>query len=537
MFMRFTGKRFLLLNLFFLSFFNSPRLVWASPSNARCEESLHSVAEPLLSIIEDLVKLQMSGLVHPKQIKNTKNELSSPGIGTEEPAVELELGKTAASRNPRAYVSKLLFFQKYQELLKSYTEAEVEQVLRLVNEKVRMRKSESFSAGGATESLVGPLETSPKKNRILRPRIESLSHIAGLRGLGSKFVSPDGERFLTVFAPNGEKSLIVLVEKTGKSIATIVHNNPQVEVSFSEDGRLIASADGLGILKISDGLNGKLKHEVDLGRHNKIQKLQFGPDHTKLLVHLRTPNKGVDALWIFDTERGKLIVEMGKSKFFSLFNDDFHEFSIGRIQFSKCGRFLMTIDKTWTAKLWSLESGRLLNNIFINQSDLNDAHFLPDGNGVVGVHLNGNIEIFGGTSDTEKIDLQPLARLGVDNLQWSPRGQYAIVRTSFNLGGGKIKIFSRENKQFKFFMEMNDVVDPQSIQFSEDERWLMVRTVARELEFYNLNKKRKEWSLPLDSISRGPLLDFKYLYLSKFDQLILSINRQNLVFWKLFDTL
>lgn len=96
-----------------------------------------------------------------------------------------------------------------------------------------------------------------------------------------RVVSPDG-RFVAAIGKYGGTVVRILDAKTGDLVQKLeAHPGIIRGLSFSSDGRLLASADGDGLIRIRDASTGRVRSTL-VGHEGPVLVVAFGPDGTVL---------------------------------------------------------------------------------------------------------------------------------------------------------------------------------------------------------------------------------------------------------------
>lgn len=132
--------------------------------------------------------------------------------------------------------------------------------------------------------------------------------------------------------------------KTGKLIKTIHgHSEAVVDLAFSHNGRRLASTSDDKTIKLWDVATGALIKSLEVPEH--VQAVAFSPDEKRLIAGGRDK-----------TMPGELIQHFsGDSELF----------------------------KGVSARLWDMETGKILQTFSIHKNDVNDVAYSPDGRWIV----------------------------------------------------------------------------------------------------------------------------------------------------------
>lgn len=137
---------------------------------------------------------------------------------------------------------------------------------------------------------------------------------------------------------------------------------PLNSVAWSQDGRLVASGDQAGAVRVWDVGEERLLAELKRGAW-KVQSVAFDHAGTRLLA---SPSEGAAVIWSFMEEGPPLVLEEPV------------DFRASRGAWSADDRFVVTAGTvTAPARLWDAESGELLRSF--GPPNSSDVAFSPDG--------------------------------------------------------------------------------------------------------------------------------------------------------------
>jgi WD40 repeat protein len=180
--------------------------------------------------------------------------------------------------------------------------------------------------------------------------------------------SPDGRLVLTA---NGDKFPKLWDAAAGRLLATFGdHKDIVYNAAFSPDSRLLATETSKGMLHLWDASTGqfraKLKpQEIDYSYFNEANvyytpSFAFSPDSRTLVTYHDR------ATQIWDAEKGELRHTLKKS-------------TADSIAFSPDSRTLVTCGGSASAKLWDVETGRLVREFPKSEKETHYVAYSPDG--------------------------------------------------------------------------------------------------------------------------------------------------------------
>lgn len=180
--------------------------------------------------------------------------------------------------------------------------------------------------------------------------------------------SPDGRLVLTA---NGDKFPKLWDAATGRLLATFGdHKDIVYNAAFSPDSRLLATETSKGMVHLWDAATGQLRaklkpREIDYSYLNVedvyyTPSFAFAPDSRTLVTYHDR------ATQIWDAEKGELRHTLKNS-------------TADRIAFSPDARTLATCGGSAAAKLWDVETGRLVRELPRSEKETHYVAYSPDG--------------------------------------------------------------------------------------------------------------------------------------------------------------
>ncbi|MDX2217003.1 MAG: TIR domain-containing protein [Oculatellaceae cyanobacterium bins.114] len=140
------------------------------------------------------------------------------------------------------------------------------------------------------------------------------------------------------------------------------HQDVVASVSFSPDGKTIASGSFDNTIKLWDAATGELLNTLE-GQHNAVNSISFSPDGKTI-----ASGRGDNTIELWDVATGKLLNTL-----------EGHQNIVRSISFSPDGKTLASGSDGTTIKLWDVATGKLLNTLEGHQDRVWGISFSPDG--------------------------------------------------------------------------------------------------------------------------------------------------------------
>ncbi|AKG20075.1 NACHT and WD repeat domain-containing protein [Calothrix sp. 336/3] len=187
--------------------------------------------------------------------------------------------------------------------------------------------------------------------------------------------SPDGK---TLASASNDNTVKLWDTDTGKLLKSLTGHTEWVNgVSFSPDGKTLASASGDNTVKLWDTATGKVIKTLT-GHIDSVNGVSFSPDGKTL-----ASASGDNTVKIWDTATGKVIKTLtGHTDF------------VHRVSFSPDRKTLASTSNDNTVKLWDTATGKVLNTLTGHKNWVNGVSFSPDGKTLASASADDTVKIW-----------------------------------------------------------------------------------------------------------------------------------------------
>jgi WD40 repeat protein len=203
------------------------------------------------------------------------------------------------------------------------------------------------------------------------------------------FSPGEGKSMAVCFEYRGSGMIAVYDVEAGEEMCTMRKQEPVRSISYSPDGKMLASGGWDKALRIWDVATGK-EAMVSMKGHTKIiQSVVFSPDG-KLVA-----SGSVDhTVRIWSMETGKRALDPLRA----------HKDTVRSVVFSPDSKLLASASLDETLRIWDVSTGKEARTVFKGQSGMLAVTFSPDGRFVAsGSH---EVQIWDITADKEALDTQ-----------------------------------------------------------------------------------------------------------------------------------
>ena len=195
--------------------------------------------------------------------------------------------------------------------------------------------------------------------------------------------SPDGRMLASA---SGDNTVKLWDTDTGKVIKTLIgHTELVYSVSFSPNGKMLASASNDDTVKLWDTQTGEVI-ETLTGRHtDPVNGVSFSPDGRML-----ASASGDNTVKLWDTDTGKVIKTLSG-----------HTDWVYGVSFSPDGRMLASASADKTVKLWDTDTGKVIKTLSGHTNKVVGVSFSPDGRMLASASDDKTVKLW--DTDTGKV--------------------------------------------------------------------------------------------------------------------------------------
>ena len=254
--------------------------------------------------------------------------------------------------------------------------------------------------------------------------------------------SSDSQILATVSSPRDVVDLWD-VASGKKRISLVGHTGWVSDVSFSPDGKLIATASHDKTIRLWDVVSGKAKEKLE-GHAGYLSSVSFSPDG-KLLAS--ASQDGAIRLWDVSLKKvqtylagaisvsfspdGKLLASASQCKTIKLWDValgkevatiEGHTDNVNSVSFSPDGKLLASASQDKTIKLWDVGSRKEMATLFGHTGKVNSVSFSPDGKLLASASSDLTIKLWNVDSYQEMTTLTGHTR-DVTCISFSPDGK------------------------------------------------------------------------------------------------------------------
>ncbi|HAX85896.1 MAG TPA: type IV secretion protein Rhs [Cyanobacteria bacterium UBA11370] len=215
--------------------------------------------------------------------------------------------------------------------------------------------------------------------------------------------SPDGK---TLASASGDKTIKLWDVATGKQITTLKgHTNSVSSVSFSPDGKTLAFASGDKTIKLWDVATGKQITALT-GHEELVTSVSFSPDDKTL-----ASGSYDQTIKLWDVATGKEITTLKG-----------HSHWVNSVSFSPDGKRIASASGDNTIKLWDVATGKEITTLKGHEESVNSVSFSPDGKRIAWASGDNTIKLWDVATGQEITTLKGHSHW-VKSVSFSPDGK------------------------------------------------------------------------------------------------------------------
>jgi len=292
--------------------------------------------------------------------------------------------------------------------------------------------------------------------------------LATLAGLQHVTFSPDGQRLASwdewsmVPTVKGKKLAAIKLWDpiSAKELTTLTGHKAAVQdVSFSPDGRRLASASHDHTVKLWDALSGKELATLE-GHKGGVFQVSFSPDGQRLAS---ASGDGMVKLW--DAVSAKELATLGS-----------HGGGVRHLCFSPDGKRLASASVDRTVKVWDALTGKELAILAGHQNTVVHVTFTPDGQRLASASDDHTVKLWDALSGREVATLAGHKGI-VWHVTFSPNGQ-TLASASYD---GTVKLWFSKVDNATWEIRKKLWVEQQATQALEGGRWFAAAFHLRQL--------------------------------------------------------
>jgi WD40 repeat protein len=215
--------------------------------------------------------------------------------------------------------------------------------------------------------------------------------------------SPDGK---TLASGSEDKTVKLWDVETGKELKTLKgHQDSVNSVSFPPDGKTLASASRDKTVKLWDVVTGKELKTLN-GHQSAVNSVSYSPDGKTLASASRD-----NTVKLWDVVTGKELKTLNG-----------HQDQVWSVSFSPDGKTLASASWDNTVKLWDVGTGKELKTLKGYQSWVNSVSYSPDGETLASGSGDGTVKLWDVGTGKELKTLQ-VHQYSVRSVSFSPDGK------------------------------------------------------------------------------------------------------------------
>ncbi len=245
-------------------------------------------------------------------------------------------------------------------------------------------------------------------------------------------LSPDGQILVTGGGGHDAGPVQRRDAATGAAIgAPLAHPQGISAAAFAPDGKLFATADRNGIVRLWDRATGRLLRDPFRHPEREVRDIAISPDGTMLAAATGVTDQEhrPAEVQLWDLPTGKRIATLP------------HQQRVNSVAFAPSGKFVVTGSADRTAQRWDARTGKPVGALLRHPHAVNVVRFTPDGRSLVTGGSDGIIRWYDAATGAPLIGTLAVPRASVADLAFRGDGQMLAAVSEDAGGGGAVHLY------------------------------------------------------------------------------------------------
>ncbi|OAL56447.1 WD40 repeat-like protein [Pyrenochaeta sp. DS3sAY3a] len=244
-----------------------------------------------------------------------------------------------------------------------------------------------------------------------------------------------------------------------------------LDIDFSMDGSMIASASENQTIKLSHAGTGILKNTL-VGHSGPVVCVKFSPDSTLLA------SCAYDQIRVWDTTTGAGLRSLVG-----------HIDTVRKLAFSPSGELLVSASDT-TIKLWDASTGRNIHTLTGHTSSITGLAFLPNRQTLASCSLDRTIKLWNVLSKEEEEEFTFQDDSHMANVEISPDGRFLLSISP----DGDLKLLDIVSRKWLYTF-LSERLSVRKASFSPDSQLLASISFDKTVKVWDLDDGSLRWTL------------------------------------------